>query len=46
MWAGAAATALLLVYLIARGPRDRTPVEHDAAPADETSAAPPVVPVP
>lgn len=46
MWAGAAATALLLVYLIARGPRDRTLVEHDAAPADETSAAPPVVPVP
>jgi predicted MFS family arabinose efflux permease len=46
MWAGAAAAALLLAYLIARGPRDRTPVEQDAAPADETAAAPSVVPNP
>lgn len=45
MWAGAAATGLLLAYLIARGPRDRTLVEQIGAPAVQIAAAS-VAPVP
>lgn len=40
MWTGVAAMAVLLVYLLVRGPR-RRPARDDAGPA-----APPVVPVP
>lgn len=49
MWAGAAATAILLAYLVARGPRDRTAQEQDqdgAAPQEATAAGSAVVPVP